>query len=101
LITAEKKKYSGYEAMVDFEKLPGYLEIRKWKVGDRIYPLGFEGSKKVSDVLNEMKIPATEKPDYPVLAHKDEIIWIPGYRIADKYKVHENTLEGFYIKWNR
>ena len=95
------EKYSGDEALVDLGSSSQKLLVRPWKAGDKIRPFGFDGTKKVSDVLTELKIPSDEKPDYPVVTVNDDIVWIPGYRIADKYKVTDQTKTALHIKWNR
>ncbi|HTF05184.1 MAG TPA: tRNA lysidine(34) synthetase TilS [Bacteroidia bacterium] len=97
----DPKKYTGYEAVIGHISRTSVLSVRPWKEGDRIYPLGFNGSRKVSDVLTEMKIPLHEKRNFPVVVCSDEIVWIPGYRIAEKFRVTEKTKTAVHIKWNR
>ena len=67
------------------------LLLRKWKKGDFFSPIGMNGKKKLSDFFIDNKIPIPEKENIWVLCSSDEIIWIVGYRIADKFKVIENT----------
>jgi tRNA(Ile)-lysidine synthase len=95
------QKYSGNEALVDLGTSDRKLLVRAWKAGDRIRPLGFDGTKKVSDVLTDMKVPSDEKSNYPVVTFQDDIVWIPGYRIAEKYKVTDKTKTALHIRWNR
>lgn len=95
------EQYKGFEALVSCDSLTAPLMVRVWKEGDRIAPLGMTGTRKVSDVLTELKIPYNEKSNYPVITCKDEIAWIPGYRIAEKYKVTPETKTALHIKWNR
>lgn len=95
------KDFSGPEALIACEIASSKLEIRSWMDGDKFQPYGFNGTRKVSDVLTEMKISSHEKANYPVLTCNDEIAWIPGYRIADKYKVTPETKTALHIKWNR
>lgn len=95
------EKFSGFDALLDSGELKGKLVVRKWKAADSMQPLGMHGSKKVSDVLTEMKLPLNEKERFPVLTCGEEIVWIPGYRIAEKYKVTDQTKTALHIKWNR
>lgn len=95
------EQYQGCEALVNAEFIGEEMMVRAWNDGDKIFPLGFSGTKKVSDVLTEMKVPSYLKENYPVVTHNDEIVWIPGYRIADKYKVTDKTKTALHIKWKR
>ena len=58
------------------------LEWRPWRQGDRIRPLGMTGSRLVSDVLTESKLPNAAKSTFHVLALPDsnEVIWIPNLK---------------------
>ncbi|MCK7523379.1 MAG: tRNA lysidine(34) synthetase TilS [Ignavibacteriales bacterium] len=35
--------------------------VRVWKSGDKFFPIGMQGSKKISDYLNDIKINSFEK----------------------------------------
>ncbi|NLB60230.1 MAG: tRNA lysidine(34) synthetase TilS, partial [Lentisphaerae bacterium] len=56
--------------------------VRSWQAGDRMAPLGLDGSKKVQDIFTDAKVPRAERQRLPLFVCGDEIIWIPGYRIA-------------------
>ena len=71
--------------------------LRKWKFGDKFIPLGMKGFKKVSDFLNEQKVPASEKKQQLVLVNRNNIVWIPGLRIDNRYKLTENTQKVFRL----
>ena len=63
------------------------LSVRYRKPGDRIAPLGMKGSRKVQDVLTDAKVPLHQRDCLPMLVCGDEVLWIPGYRIAARYAV--------------
>ena len=75
----------------NFSKLEFPLKLRKWKRGDKIRPLGMRGSKKVSDILIDLKISILEKENIYVLESNDDIIWVVGVLISDKYKIEKNA----------
>lgn len=56
---------------------PGELSVRGWRHGDRIIPLGGSGSRKVRRLLMEARIPATERPRYPMVVRGGNVVWIP------------------------
>ncbi|HRI46413.1 MAG TPA: tRNA lysidine(34) synthetase TilS, partial [Ignavibacteriaceae bacterium] len=65
--------------------------VRYWKNGDYFYPLGMEQKKKISDFLVERKVRASEKQNVPVLLINDEIVWVVGHRISNRFKVNKNS----------
>lgn len=76
---------------VDAEKINGNLLVREWKTGERFQPLGMKHSKKVSDFLNEQKIPSHTKKMQLVLTESGNIVWIIGIRIDNRYALTEKT----------
>lgn len=86
-------KFSGQSSIeyISADKIRGALKIRRWQFGDKIKLLGMTGTKKISDVLTDLKVPSTERKDQYVLEYKKDIVWLIGRRISDKYKITENT----------
>jgi len=82
-------------ASFDYDRLIFPLKLRRWKEGDRFSPLGMKGSKKVSDFLIDSKIPLPEKKNVWVMESGDEIIWVVGMRIDDRFKVTKDTKKIF------
>lgn len=69
------------------------LNIRAWKDGDRIIPLGMKGRKLVSDVLTDKKIPhALRKHQKVIVDSKGELIAILPHTISDVHKVRHNSI---------
>lgn len=93
-------RYNG-EGDVEYisaDKSDGMFILRKWKNGDRFIPLGMKGYKKVSDFLTGNKISSVEKKDQLVLTNRNNIVWIIGLRIDDRYKVNSKT-KSIYKLW--
>ncbi len=67
----------------------GDLFVRGRKPGDRIEPFGLNGTKKLQDVFTDGKVPRAQRDAYPLVALGDEIVWIPGYRVAAPYAVRD------------
>ncbi len=78
---------------IDAEKIEFPLRLRRWKQGDTFRPLGMKGFKKLSDFFVDNKLSRVEKERAWVLLSGDEIVWIVGMRIDDRYKVTPNTTE--------
>jgi tRNA(Ile)-lysidine synthase len=75
----------------DADKMPEQCVIRQWRDGDRIMPIGMEGSMTVSDFLTNAKINVKDKRKVLVLCSGDEVLWIIGFRIHNAYKVTQQT----------
>lgn len=58
--------------------LRGNLRVRGWRRGDRLRPLGLGGSRRVSDVLREARVPVSRREEVPVVADDDGILWVVG-----------------------
>ncbi|MDP2385281.1 MAG: tRNA lysidine(34) synthetase TilS [Bacteroidota bacterium] len=86
-------------ACIDIEKLQFPLGLTKWQEGDVFYPLGMKGSKKVSDFFIGQKLSIFEKQEQWILRSGNEIVWLVGSRMDDRYKVNENTKQTLIIEW--
>lgn len=73
------------------------IEVRTWRPGDRIAPLGMEGSRKLQDVFTDQKIPAADRARIPVVTCRGEIIWVPGYRIARGWEVADRGAKSTHV----
>ncbi|WP_296007811.1 tRNA lysidine(34) synthetase TilS [uncultured Alistipes sp.] len=78
-------------AQVDADKLHYPLTLRRWQEGDWFVPFGMTGRKKVSDFLTDAKVSAAEKQRQFVLLSDEEIVWLVGRRIDDRFRLTEST----------
>lgn len=86
-----KFEKSGKVEYFDTEYMPKTLRIRNWLQGDRLSPYGFDGTVKVSDFLNSKKIDNRNKGKVLVLTDKEDIIWVIGLRISNKYSINKQS----------
>jgi len=63
------------------------LVVRVAQAGDRMMPLGMNGTKKLQDIFTNAKVPREQRGRIPVVECCGEIIWLPGYRIARGWEV--------------
>lgn len=81
-----------FQAWLDAEALTLPLRLRRRRPGERFRPLGMGGhSVKVSDLMVNLKIPRRARAAWPLVCAGDEIVWLPGYRIAQAARVTETT----------
>ncbi len=77
---------------LDFDKIGAEFYLRQRKAGDRFYPLNLDGSKKIKDFLIDEKVPAFKRDKIPIFTTlDDEIFWVGGYRIDDRFKITDET----------
>ncbi|MDF2627022.1 MAG: cell cycle protein [Symbiobacteriaceae bacterium] len=65
--------------------LPGPLAIRGRRPGDRIWPTGMTGSKKVQDLLTDAKVPKRLRDQVPLLVAGDQVLWVIGHRLDRRF----------------
>ena len=79
-------------AQLDADKIRFPLTLRHWQHGDRFHPLGMKGSKLLSDFFVDQKFTEAQKTSVFLLVSADnEILWVVGHRIDDRYKVTSET----------
>ncbi|MEA5049141.1 MAG: tRNA lysidine(34) synthetase TilS [Eubacteriales bacterium] len=95
-----RKPKSGEEAFLSIDALPKDLVVRSRREGDRFFPLGAPGSRKLSDVFTDRKIPL-EQRDLPLLCAGNEVFYAAGLTISEKARVTAKTREILHITFNR
>ncbi|MGB5849744.1 MAG: tRNA lysidine(34) synthetase TilS [Ignavibacteriaceae bacterium] len=89
------KKLSFYNTFnkeyISEDNIKSSFILRRWKEGDRFYPLGMKNSKKLSDFLTEQKVRSLEKKGQLVLTNAGKIVWVVGIRIDERYKISAKT----------
>lgn len=86
-----KIKKAKNEEFISADKVSGTFTIRTWKNGDRFFPIGMQGSKKISDYLNDIKTNSFEKKEQLVLVNNERIVWVIGKRLDERFKITSNT----------
>mgnify|MGYP003623355195 CR=1 FL=1 len=78
-------------AQLDYSKLTFPLKLRKWKHGDSFIPLGMKGRKKLSDYFSDNKYSLFDKQEQWLLLSGNDIVWLVGKQIDDRYKINSDT----------
>lgn len=76
------ERSDGPGARLDAAGLDAPLTLRTWRPGDRIAPLGLDGTKLVSDVLTERRVRPSERDRQLVLCAGERVAWVVGHRLA-------------------
>ncbi len=67
------------------------LLVRRRMPGDRFYPLGAPGKKKLKDYLIDRKISWEERDDLLLVLAGDEIVWVAGRQISHLCRIIRDT----------
>lgn len=76
---------------LDYDLLTGKLSLRNRRSGDRFNPFGMKGSKKIKDYFVDKKVSSDDRSKVLFLMNGDEIVYVVGYDIADKYRASSKT----------
>lgn len=105
LVTAELlpedwKRVSPQEAYIDLEGASPPFYLRNRRPGDRFYPLGLGGSKKVQDFFCDRKISGELREEIPLLVDaEDRILWVAGLRLDERGRIGKETKEALHVKY--
>jgi tRNA(Ile)-lysidine synthetase-like protein len=66
---------------------PGRVTVRNRRPGDRLWPLGAPGSRKLKDVLIDRGVPRWQRDRLPLLCWAGEIAWVPGITIDHRFRL--------------
>jgi tRNA(Ile)-lysidine synthase len=72
-------------AVLDPTALEGPLTVRPWREGDRMRPLGLEGTKSLQDLFTDRKVPRGLRRALPVVTSEGRIAWIAGVAVSEEF----------------
>ena len=94
-ISNDNEKFDRLDIMTMPIEYLNRLELNFWESGDNYMENGM--TKKVSNLFVNQKFNIFEKKHYPIIKHKNQIIWIPKYFKRYNYIDGEKIL----LKWNK
>lgn len=75
------------------------FKLRHWRAGDRLSPFGMKGTKKLSDIFSDAKLPLDSKSKVWLLTRNDDILWVIGIRASHHFAVKETTKRVLQIEF--
>jgi tRNA(Ile)-lysidine synthase len=87
------------DGTLDLETLSTPLDVRPWRAGDRMRPLGAPGSRSLQDLFTDRRVPRARRAHLPVVVSGGEIAWIPGVATGEAFKVTPSTRERARLAW--
>ena len=80
-----------YTKWFDYDKITTTLVLRTRQQGDYLTIDTALHTKSVKQYMIDEKIPKMRRDSMYILADGSHILWIPGYRISERYKVDKST----------
>lgn len=95
---ADPRSLSPEEVLLDFDRLPSKIFVRRRLDGDLFHPFGQVSSTKLKDFLIKQKIAREERDRIPLVSTPGEIIWAGGVRAGEGFKIKDNTKRVLHLK---
>jgi tRNA(Ile)-lysidine synthase len=77
--------------LLDAGVLAAELTVRSWREGDRMRPLGLDGTKSLQDLFTDRKVPRSLRHRLPVVESEGEIVWVAGVALSEQFKITAAT----------
>jgi tRNA(Ile)-lysidine synthase len=92
-----------YQAWIMLPKRdPADLALRSRRRGDRFQPLGMEGHQvKISDFMIDQKIPRRARERWPLVCVGDQIAWVVGLRLSERFRVERPASPVVHFRLSR
>lgn len=94
-------KNNNFIKYFDLKDSNSVVTIRGRMNGDKFTPYGMNGNKKLKDLFIDLKIPKDDRDDIPLVTINNEIAWIVGYRVSDKFKISRKSKKILQVKFYR
>ena len=98
-ITCERGAFAIADGTLSAPALAATLEVRPWRPGDRMRPLGLEGTKSLQDLFTDRKIPRERRAQLPVVVSEGEIAWVPGVATGERFRVQDTNQPRVRLTW--
>src|SRR4051812_25776114 len=87
-------------ATLDAAALAPALDVRAWRPGDRMRPLGLGGSRSLQALFPAPRAPRARRARTPVVLSGDEIAWVPGVATGERFRVTDATRVRVRLRWS-
>ena len=98
---AKKPPPNPMAALVDASKITSPLVVRTRRRGDRFRPAGMRGTMKLQDFFVNAKVPRDQRDSVPLVVSGDDIVWVVGFRLGEKFRVSDKTKRSIRIQASR
>lgn len=95
----QKIEEKTYTKWLDYDRILYSLCIRTRREGDSFILNSKGDRKKLNRYMIDEKIPREMRDRIPLISSGDEILWMVGYRISEKYKIKSDTKYVLELKY--
>jgi tRNA(Ile)-lysidine synthase len=99
VVTSEVGAFAVADGSLAADALAHTLEVRSWRAGDRMRPLGLDGTKSLQDLFTDRKVPRAVRHALPVVVSGGEIAWVPGVATGARFRVNAATDPHVRLTW--
>lgn len=92
-----QNRRAALEVVLDLDRLKLPLSFRSSEPGDRLDPLGFEGTRKVSDLVSEAGLTSAARRRLPMICDILGVVWVPGVSLSNRASWHESSSRGLRL----
>lgn len=80
-------------ATLDAAALGSRVQVRAWREGDRMRPLGLGGTKTLQDLFTDSHVPRSLRHGLPVVESDGRIAWVAGVAVSEEFKLSPESAE--------
>jgi tRNA(Ile)-lysidine synthase len=89
------------EEVIDAACVTGALSVHAPRRGEHFRSLGAHGERKLSDFFIDLKVPAAARATVPIVSDDRGIVWVAGFRMADRVKITRQTKRFLHLSLRR
>lgn len=79
-------------ATLNGDRIGAELTVRAWRSGDRISPLGLDGTKSLQDLFTDRRVPRSARHRLPVVTvDGGRIAWVGGLAVGEEFRIGRQT----------
>ncbi len=94
-----RQQRASLEVALPESAIKGPLYFRTAQSGDQMKPLGFDGTRKLSDLLSEAKLTAAARSRLPIVCDLAGPIWAPGVCLDNRMKLSGPDIRTIVIQF--
>ncbi len=80
-----------FKSSIDYDKIQGSLCVRCRHGGDMLHPAGRGVGKTLKKLMNEWRIPSSQREHFPLLCDERGVLLVPGYTCDERVRVTLDT----------
>jgi tRNA(Ile)-lysidine synthase len=80
-------------ATLDADALGDEVVVRGWRQGDRIRPLGMDGTKSLQDLFTDRGVPRSLRHSLPVVTAAGRVVWVAGVAVSEDFRLGPEASE--------